>query len=189
MHRAAAAGQARAADDRRRDDIQLVAGREVGLALALHERQHDARRPPPAVRRAVDRRLDPADARCRRRAPPSRCRRPRTPRGPTGTASSAPGRRSASTIITSGGQPVERHAERPPAAGQLARHVEVAALGDDERRAARDAHHAERGDERRQLHGDDEHARSAARDRRRRAGPRRCCGAKRPAAPRRRGRR
>ena len=40
-HRAAAAGQAGAADDRRGDDIQLVAGREIGLALALDDRQDD----------------------------------------------------------------------------------------------------------------------------------------------------
>ena len=41
-HRAATARQAGPADDRRRDDIQLVARGEIRLGLPLNERQHHA---------------------------------------------------------------------------------------------------------------------------------------------------
>ena len=44
----------------------------------------------------------------------------------------------------------------PPSARHLAREIEVLAFGDDERDAARNAHHAERGDEGRQLDRDDQ---------------------------------
>ena len=51
----------------------------------------------------------------------------------------------------SAGRPSGR---QPP--DELAREIEVPPLGDDERDAARDPHHAERGDERRQPDEDDE---------------------------------
>ena len=72
-------------------------------------------------------------------------------------------------------RPVERHAEQAPAGRQIAGQIEVAPLGDDERRAARDAHHAERRDERRQPH---EHDQRGARQPARRAGEEsgRCAG-------------
>ena len=44
--RPAPAGEARAADDRRGNDIQLVAVCQIGFRLPLDERQDDARRPP-----------------------------------------------------------------------------------------------------------------------------------------------
>src|SRR5690606_10399162 len=52
--------------------------------------------------------------------------------------------------------PVGRQTERPPAAHELPRDIEVAALGDDERQASRDTHHPQRRDERRELDEDDQ---------------------------------
>ena len=59
--RAAAAGQARAADDRRGNDVQLVARGQIRLALPLDEHQDDTRDAGEQAGDHVDRCLDPAD--------------------------------------------------------------------------------------------------------------------------------
>src|SRR5262245_24281584 len=60
-HRSAAARQAGAADDGRCNDIEFVAGREIGLTLTLDNDEHDAGDCREQTAEQIDRRLQLAD--------------------------------------------------------------------------------------------------------------------------------